>query len=176
MRCTSIAEKICTVCEYIRGISDSMKGSSSRIKNKAGAQKGAFIKMKQENIYIYQREYVLCYVPIIAPSFIIKSYNYCCIALLFLTRMCIFARCECGKIVAGTVRFFVAQCKGMLTACVTLKLPSILSFEQYYYFDGFWLRMLTIQCLPARMGRKDVTTKAYIQTLLVVHFGICILD
>lgn len=42
-----------------------MKGSSSRIKNKAGAQKGAFIKMKQENIYIYQREYVLCYVPII---------------------------------------------------------------------------------------------------------------
>lgn len=67
MRCTSIAEKICTVCEYIRGISDSMKGSSSRIKNKAGAQKGAFIKMKQENIYIYQREYALCYVPIIAP-------------------------------------------------------------------------------------------------------------
>ena len=45
-----------------------MKGSSSRIKNKAGAQKGAFIKMKQENIYIYQREYALCYVPIIAPS------------------------------------------------------------------------------------------------------------
>ncbi|WP_085017548.1 hypothetical protein [Cronobacter sakazakii] len=44
-----------------------MKGSSSRIKNKAGAQKGAFIKMKQENIYIYQREYALCYVPIIAP-------------------------------------------------------------------------------------------------------------
>ena len=90
--------------------------------------------------------------------------------------MCIFARCECGKIVAGTVRLFVAQCKGMPTTCLTLKLPSILSFEQYYYFDGFWLRMLTIQCLPARMGRKDVTTKAYIQTLLVVHFGICILD
>ena len=67
MRCTSIAEKICTVCEYISGISDSMKGSSSRIKNKVGAQKGAFIKMKQENIYIYQREYAVCYVPIIAP-------------------------------------------------------------------------------------------------------------
>ena len=65
MRCTSIAEKICTVCEYIRGISDSKKGSSSRMKNKMGAQKGAFIKMKQENIYIYQREYALCYVPII---------------------------------------------------------------------------------------------------------------
>lgn len=45
-----------------------MKGSSSRIKNKVGAQKGAFIKMKQENIYIYQREYAVCYVPIIAPS------------------------------------------------------------------------------------------------------------
>ena len=44
-----------------------MKGSSSRIKNKVGAQKGAFIKMKQENIYIYQREYAVCYVPIIAP-------------------------------------------------------------------------------------------------------------
>ena len=43
-----------------------MKGSSSRIKNKVGAQKGAFIKMKQENIYIYQREYAVCYVPIIA--------------------------------------------------------------------------------------------------------------
>lgn len=42
-----------------------MKGSSSRIKNKVGAQKGAFIKMKQENIYIYQREYAVCYVPII---------------------------------------------------------------------------------------------------------------
>lgn len=45
-----------------------MKGSSSRIKKKVGAQKGAFIKMKQENIYIYQREYAVCYVPIIAPS------------------------------------------------------------------------------------------------------------
>ena len=44
-----------------------MKGSSSRIKNKVGAQKGAFIKMKQENIYLYQREYAVCYVPIIAP-------------------------------------------------------------------------------------------------------------
>lgn len=42
-----------------------MKVSSSRMKNKVGAQKGAFIKMKQENIYIYQREYAVCYVPII---------------------------------------------------------------------------------------------------------------
>lgn len=45
-----------------------MKVSSSRMKNKAGAQKGAFIKMKQENIYIYQRECMVYYVPIIAPS------------------------------------------------------------------------------------------------------------
>ncbi|ECC7840663.1 hypothetical protein DD978_11345 [Salmonella enterica] len=42
-----------------------MKVSSSRMKNKVGAQKGAFIKMKQENIYIYQREFAECYVPII---------------------------------------------------------------------------------------------------------------
>ena len=44
-----------------------MKVSSSRMKNKVGAQKGAFIKMKQENSYIYQRVYMVCYVPIIAP-------------------------------------------------------------------------------------------------------------
>jgi hypothetical protein len=35
------------------------------MKNKVGAQKGAFIKMKQENSYIYQWLYVVCYVPII---------------------------------------------------------------------------------------------------------------
>lgn len=35
------------------------------MKNKVGAQKGAFIKMKQENMYIYQWLYRLCYVPII---------------------------------------------------------------------------------------------------------------
>ncbi|ECB7338460.1 hypothetical protein E1J83_15970 [Salmonella enterica subsp. enterica serovar Chester] len=45
-----------------------MKVSSSRMKNKVGAQKGAFIKMKQENIYIYQRECAECYVPIIQSS------------------------------------------------------------------------------------------------------------
>lgn len=44
-----------------------MKGSSSRMKTKVGAQKGAFIKMKQENMYVYQWLYVVCYVPIIAP-------------------------------------------------------------------------------------------------------------
>jgi len=38
------------------------------MKNKVGAQKGAFIKMKQENMYIYQWLDGLCYVPIIAPS------------------------------------------------------------------------------------------------------------
>lgn len=53
-----------------------MKGSSSRIKNKVGAQKGAFIKMKQENIYIYQREYAVCYVPIIAPFHLFMTLHY----------------------------------------------------------------------------------------------------
>ncbi len=43
-----------------------MKGSSSRMKNKMGAQMGAFIKMKQEKVYVYQLFYVVCYVPIIA--------------------------------------------------------------------------------------------------------------
>lgn len=100
MRRAPRVEKICTVCNEIGDIGDSMKGSSSPMKNKVGAQKGALIKMKQENMYIYQWLFRLCYVPIIAPSFIIKSSGYCCIVLLFLTRMCIFARCACGKIVA----------------------------------------------------------------------------
>ena len=59
--------KVSTIREEFDEINDSMKVSSSRMKNKAGAQKGAFIKMKQENIYIYQREFMVCYVPIIAP-------------------------------------------------------------------------------------------------------------
>lgn len=45
-----------------------MKDSSKPMKNKVGAQKGAFIKMKQENMHIYQLVNGLCYVPIIAPS------------------------------------------------------------------------------------------------------------
>lgn len=61
------AEKICTVCEEIDEIGDSMKDSLSPMKNKVGAQKGAFIKMKQENMYIYQWLCGGCYVPIIAP-------------------------------------------------------------------------------------------------------------
>lgn len=59
---------ISTIREEFDEINDSMNGSSSRMKNKVGAQKGAFIKMKQENIYTYQWFFVLCYVPIIAPS------------------------------------------------------------------------------------------------------------
>ena len=51
----------------INDIDDSMKGSSSRMKNNAGARKGAFIKMKQENMYIYQLVNWFCFVPIIAP-------------------------------------------------------------------------------------------------------------
>lgn len=77
-----------------------MKVSSSRMKNKVGAQKGAFIKMKQENSYIYQRIYVVCYVPIIAPSFFVKSLSYYCSVLLCSTLMCNFARCGCDEIVA----------------------------------------------------------------------------
>ncbi len=65
MRKTSRAEKICTVCEKIGDIGDSVKGSSSRMKNKVGAQKGAFIKMKRENMYVYQWLCGVCYVPII---------------------------------------------------------------------------------------------------------------
>ncbi|MBZ7461422.1 hypothetical protein FMJ29_20950 [Klebsiella michiganensis] len=129
------------------------------MKNKVGAQKGAFIKMKQENSYIYQRIYVVCYVPIIAPSFLVKSSGYYSIVLLFLTRMCIFARCGCGKIVAGTVRLFVTQCKGMLTACITLSLPPVLSFGQYCYFDGFWLRMLSVQLTACTDGAKACSYK-----------------
>lgn len=65
--------KVSTIREEFDEINDSMKVSSSRMKNKVGAQKGAFIKMKQKNSHIYQRIYVVCYVPIIAPS---KSISY----------------------------------------------------------------------------------------------------
>ncbi|AYL69555.1 hypothetical protein C3375_03420 [Citrobacter freundii complex sp. CFNIH12] len=77
-----------------------MKGSSSRMKNKVGAQKGAFIKMKQENMYIYQWLCGVRYVPIIAPSFLVKSLSYYCSVLLCSTLMCNFARCGCDEIVA----------------------------------------------------------------------------
>src|SRR5690606_40819994 len=46
---------------------DTMKGSSRRMKNKVGTQTGAFLKMKQENMYVYQWLCGVCYVPIIAP-------------------------------------------------------------------------------------------------------------
>ncbi|RWT16593.1 hypothetical protein DN603_26300 [Raoultella planticola] len=59
--------KVSTIREEFDEINDSMKVSSSRMKNKVGAQKGAFIKMKQENMYIYQWVCWLYYVPIIAP-------------------------------------------------------------------------------------------------------------
>lgn len=73
MRGSSRAEKICTVCEETGEIGDSMKTSSSRMKNKVGAQKGAFIKMKQENMYIYQWLDGLCYVPIITTNHAISA-------------------------------------------------------------------------------------------------------
>lgn len=59
--------KVSTIREEFDEINDSMKVSSSRMKHKVGAQKGAFIKMKQENSYIYQGIYMACYAPIIAP-------------------------------------------------------------------------------------------------------------
>lgn len=59
------SEKVSTIREEFDEINDSMKGSSSRMKNKMGAQKGAFIKMKQENNYTYQRICMFCFVPII---------------------------------------------------------------------------------------------------------------
>ena len=55
-----------------------MKDSLSRMKNKVGAQMGAFIKMKQEKMYIYQFVYVVRYVPIIAPlksNCYVRSYH-----------------------------------------------------------------------------------------------------
>ncbi len=68
--------KVSTIREEFDEINDSMKVSSSRMKNKVGAQKGAFIKMKQENIYIYQREYAMCYIPIIAPEISISYLEF----------------------------------------------------------------------------------------------------
>lgn len=56
------SEKVSTIREEFDEINDSMKGSSSRMKNKMGAQKGAFIKMKQENNYTYQRICMFCFV------------------------------------------------------------------------------------------------------------------
>jgi hypothetical protein len=87
VRKTSRAEKICTVCEKIGDIGDSVKGSSSRMKNKVGAQKGAFIKMKRENMYVYQWLCGVCYVPIIAPfNQAVTTPHLQCNPLLFVSR------------------------------------------------------------------------------------------
>jgi len=53
------------------------------MKNKVGAQKGAFIKMKQGNIYNYQWLYRLCYVPIIAPFK--HFFTFSCISKKFIS-------------------------------------------------------------------------------------------
>ncbi|AUY38573.1 hypothetical protein C3F35_07130 [Leclercia sp. LSNIH3] len=60
-----------------------MKGSSSRMKNKMGAQKGALIKMKQEKTYIYQWLFAVCYVPIIAPFK--HFFTFSCISKKFIS-------------------------------------------------------------------------------------------
>lgn len=69
-----------------------MKGSSSRMKNKMGAQMGAFIKMKQEKVYVYQLFYVVCYVPIIAPSFHPVSSSIVHFSLFFAVLTVLFVR------------------------------------------------------------------------------------
>lgn len=83
--------KVSTIREEFDEINDSMKVSSSRMKNKVGAQKGAFIKMKQENIYIYQREYAVCYVPIIGTH-TKKSFKNNILRRLLLSRYNLFLR------------------------------------------------------------------------------------
>lgn len=88
--------------------------------------------------------------------------------------MCIFARCGCGKIVAGTVRLFVTQCKGMLTACVTLKLPLSFLLSNITNLMASGCGCCPSSSRPARMGRKHIPTRTYIQTRLVVQLGICI--
>lgn len=77
-----------------------MKGSSSRMKNKMGAQKGALIKMKRGKTYIYQWLFVVCYVPIIGTIFSNKINWLLLHCFACLNTNVHFARCECGKIVA----------------------------------------------------------------------------
>lgn len=110
MRKTSGAERICTVCEQIGDIGDSVKGSSSRMKNKVGAQKGAFIKMKQENVYIYQCLYRLCYVPIITIFFneIIYLHLHCFALFNFYVQFCaLMVWQNCGKYLFGMRRYAI---------------------------------------------------------------------
>ncbi|EAM4821893.1 hypothetical protein DPG62_21850 [Salmonella enterica] len=78
--------KVSTIREEFDEINDSMKVSSSRMKNKVGAQKGAFIKMKQENIYIYQRECAECYVPIIYQ--VVTNFSFITIFSFSFSRTC----------------------------------------------------------------------------------------
>ncbi|EBV2305209.1 hypothetical protein DN242_06835 [Salmonella enterica subsp. enterica serovar Reading] len=78
--------KVSTIREEFDEINDSMKVSSSRMKNKVGAQKGAFIKMKQENIYIYQRECAECYVPIISK--VVTNFSFITIFSFSFSRTC----------------------------------------------------------------------------------------
>lgn len=101
--------KVSTIREEFDEINDSMKVSLSRMKNKAGAQKGAFIKMKQENSHIYQRIFVVCYVPIIAPSFFVKSSSYYCSVLLCSTLMCILRVADVKNLRQLMINIFVSM-------------------------------------------------------------------
>ena len=103
------SEKVSTIREEFDEINDSMKGSSSRMKTKAWAQKGAFIKMKQENMYIYQWISRLCYVPIIAPPFLVKSSSYYCSVLLCSALMCILCVADVTKLRQLMINIFVSM-------------------------------------------------------------------
>lgn len=103
------SETVSTVREEFNEINDSMKDSSSRMKTKVGAQKGAFIKMKQENMYIYQWLCVLRYVPIIAPPFLVKSSSYYCSVLLCSALMCILRVADVTKLRQLMINIFVSM-------------------------------------------------------------------
>lgn len=103
------SETVSTIREEFNEINDSMKGSSSRMKNKVGAQKGAFIKMKQENMYIYQWLCGVRYVPIIAPSFLVKSLSYYCSVLLCSALMCILRVADVTKLRQLMINIFVSM-------------------------------------------------------------------
>jgi hypothetical protein len=52
VRGSSRAEKICTVCEETGEIGDSMKTSSSRMKNKVGAKGGIYKDETRKYVYL----------------------------------------------------------------------------------------------------------------------------
>lgn len=149
-----------------------MKGSSSRMKNKMGAQKGALIKMKQEKTYIYQWLFAVCYVPIIAPSFLVKSSGYCFVFFNTNVHFCaLWVWQNCGRYRRDCLWRNAKVCLQHMLPCRS-RLSCFLSSIATLMASGYGC--CPSSSLPARMGRKDVTAKTYIQTRLVDHFDICI--